>query len=212
LREAFDWSWLRTQIPVVDMDTYLSMPEDVARMIEVKDGMIAHCESPSPNHVAICDNLKMALRDAVSKRSGAEPCLKASGELDMLVSEVPFHYKRPDAIVYRCVEEPRGRWKTKPMASDALLVVEVVSPGTITADLTEKRAEYARLGISHYWIVRMVQNNGPAASIEMLRLTTDGTYVTEKVSLRAYGEGMAVNVCDPLDAAITWEQLDLGLD
>ncbi|MGI8333895.1 hypothetical protein ACRYCC_28430 [Actinomadura scrupuli] len=78
--------------------------------------------------------------------------------------------------------------------------------------MTEKRAEYARLGIPHYWIVRMVQDNGPAASIEMLRLTTDGTYVTEKVSLRAHGGGVAVDVSDPLDAVITWEQLDLGLD
>jgi Uma2 family endonuclease len=212
LSEAFDWSWLRTNIPVIDMDMYLSMPEDVARMIEVKDGLIAHCESPSPNHVAISDNFKMALREAVSKRSGEEPCLKASGELDMLVSEVPFHYKRPDAIVYRCIEEPRGKWKTKPMASDALLVLEVVSPGTITADLIEKRAEYAKLGIPHYWIVRMAQNNGPASSIEMLRLTTDGTYATENVSFRAHGDGVAVDVSDPLNVAITWEQLDLGLD
>nr|WP_083895865.1 Uma2 family endonuclease [Nocardia jiangxiensis] len=46
-----------------------------------------------------------------------------------------------------------------------LLVVEVVSPNTVTADLVGKRAEYARLGIPSYWIVRMVQDDGPAASI-----------------------------------------------
>lgn len=128
MSEAYDWSGFKTDLPVVDMEMYISMPEDLSRMIEVKDGLIIHCDSPSPNHVAIADNIKMALRNAVSKRAGDEPYLKASGELDMLVSEIPFSYKRPDAIVYRCIKEPRGKWKTKPMASDTLLVVEVVSP------------------------------------------------------------------------------------
>ncbi|MEV2218517.1 Uma2 family endonuclease [Nocardia vinacea] len=212
MSEAVDWSWLRKPIPVVDMAMYLDMPEDIARTVEIRDGMIVHCESPSPNHVAISDNIKGALREAVSKRSSDAPCMRASGELDMLVSEVPFHYKRPDAIVYRCIDEPRGRWKTKPMASDTLLVVEVVSPNTVTADLVEKRAEYARLGIAHYWIVRMVQDDGPVTSIEMLRLMADGTYVRENMSLRARGDAVAVDVADPLDVTISWNQLDLGLD
>ncbi|WP_435592077.1 Uma2 family endonuclease [Nocardia sp. bgisy118] len=212
MSEAVDWSWLRTTIPIVDMAMYLDMPEDIARTLEIRDGMIVHCESPSPNHVAISDNIKAALREAVSKRLGDAPCLRASGELDMLVSEVPFHYKRPDAIVYRCIDEPRGKWKTKPTASDTLLVVEVVSPNTVTADLVEKRAEYARLSIPYYWIVRMVQDDGPASSIEMLRLTADGTYVRENMSLRARGDLVAVDVADPLDVTISWNQLDLGLD
>ncbi|MEU2251861.1 Uma2 family endonuclease [Nocardia xishanensis] len=194
------------------MAMYLDMPEDIARTLEIRDGMIAHRESPSPNHVAISDNIKGALREAVSKSPGGAPCLRASGELDMLVSEVPFHYKRPDAILYRCIDEPRGKWKTKPTAADTLLVVEVVSPNTVTADLVEKRAEYARLSIPHYWIVRMVQDDGPATSIEMLRLTADGTYVRENMSLRARGDMVAVDVADPLDITISWNQLDLGLD
>ncbi|MFE9320948.1 hypothetical protein ACIHDR_13975 [Nocardia sp. NPDC052278] len=82
----------------------------------------------------------------------------------------------------------------------------------MTADLVEKRAEYARLGIPHYWIVRMVQDDGPVTSIEMLRLTTDGTYVRENMSLRARGDAVAVDVADPLDVTISWNQLDLGLD
>jgi len=210
--EAVDWSWLRNPIPVVDMAMYLDMPEDIARTVEIRDGLILHRESPSPNHVAISENIKGALREAVSERPSPAACMRASGELDMLVSEVPFHYKRPDAIVYRCIDEPRGKWKTKPMASDTLLVVEVVSPNTVTADLVEKRAEYARLGIPHYWIVRMVQDDGPVTSIEMLRLTADGTYVRENMSLRARGDAVAVDVADPLDVTISWNQLDLGLD
>lgn len=105
----------------------------------------------------------------------------------MLVSEVPFSFRRPDVIVYRCVEEPRGKWKTMPTAADAVLVVEVVSPGTITADLRDKRTEYGALGIPHYWIVRMAQNGGPAVSVERLRLLSDGTYGTDGVGMRSHG-------------------------
>ncbi|MBF6132723.1 Uma2 family endonuclease [Nocardia otitidiscaviarum] len=212
MSEAVDWSWLRTSIPVVDMAMYLDMPEDIARTVEIRDGMIVHCESPSPNHVAISDNIKGALREAVAKTPGDAPCLRASGELGTLVSEVPFHYKRPDAIVYRGIDEPRGKWRTKPTASDTLLVVEVVSPNTVTADLVEKRAEYARLGIPYYWIVRMVQADGPAASIETSRLTADGIYVLERMSLRARGDETAIDAVDPLTVTISWNQLDLGLD
>lgn len=212
MSEGYDWSWLRNRVPVVDLRAYAEMPEDIAALIEVRDGMILHRESASPNHAAVCGNLTSALRAAVAARSPQEPCLRASGGLDMLVSEVPFHFKRPDGIVYRCVEEPRGKWKTKPTAADALLVIEVVSPGTITADLVDKRALYARLGIPQYWIVRMTSDNGPARSIEMLRLTADGTYVSERVGVRAHGDRLAVRIADPLEVSVSWDQLDLGLD
>ncbi|MFE3225049.1 hypothetical protein [Nocardia sp. NPDC059228] len=34
----------------------------------------------------------------------------------------------------------------------------------------------------------------------------------ENTALRARGDAMAVDVLDPLDVAISWNQLDLGLD
>ncbi|MGW4241574.1 hypothetical protein [Nocardia sp. NPDC004722] len=46
----------------------------------------------------------------------------------------------------------------------------------------------------------------------MLRLTADGTYVRENMSLRARGDAVAVDAVDPLDVTISWNQLDLGLD
>jgi Uma2 family endonuclease len=39
------------------------------------------------------------------------------------------------------------------LASDVLLAVEVVSPGSRRTDHVMKRAEYADAGIPHYWIV-----------------------------------------------------------
>lgn len=211
MSEAYDWSWLRAGVPEIDMDTYLAMPEDLSRVIEVKDGLPVHCESLSPNHIAITDAIKQSLREAVRKRDHGQPCLKASGELDMLVSEVPFNFRRPDAIVYRCIDDPRDKWKTKPTAADTLLVVEVVSPATVTADCVDKRAEYTRLGIEQYWIVRMENNDGRVKSIEILRLNTAGVYVTTETRFRSHSP-IAVAITDPLDVGITWDALDADLD
>ncbi|WP_067480076.1 Uma2 family endonuclease [Nocardia amamiensis] len=212
MSEAFDWSPLKTYTFPIDMDTYLSMPEDVSRAIEVKDGMIVFCESASPNHNAIAYNIERALRDANEKRSSAEPCLRVNHDVDMLVSEVPYHFKRPDVIVYHCINESRGRWKRKPTIADTLLVVEVVSPTTITADMIDKRAEYARFGIQHYWIVRMANDDGPAISVEMLTLNSDGKYFSDGHRTRTKPFAAAIETLSPLDVRITWEDLNVGVD
>lgn len=44
----------------------VEMPEDLSRLIEVKDGLLAYCESLSPNHIAISRAIEMALRGAVA--------------------------------------------------------------------------------------------------------------------------------------------------
>ncbi|MFD4444660.1 Uma2 family endonuclease [Nocardia sp. NPDC058519] len=209
---AYDWSWLRNDMPVIDLDIYLEMPTELARTIEVKDGMLVHCESPSPNHISVARVIEAALRDAARDRPSDAPCPRASGDLDMLVSEVPFGFRRPDAILYRCVEADRGRWRRKPTAADALLVVEIVSPGTVTADCVDKRAEYAKLGIAQYWIVRMVNDDGLVSSIEQLRLTSDGRYVTERIGLRGQDPVIAVTAIDPVKVEIPWAELDLDIE
>ncbi|MFJ9369040.1 Uma2 family endonuclease [Nocardia sp. NPDC101769] len=212
MSEAFDWSSPKTYNQPVDIDDYLAMPEDVSRTVEIKDGMIVFCESPSPNHNAISRNIERALADGEAKRSHRQPCLRVNRDIDMLVSEVPFHYKRPDTIVYRCIGEPRPRWKTKPTVADTILVVEVVSPTTVTADTIDKRAEYARYGIQHYWIVRMANDDGPAISIEMLTLNSDGKYVSNGHRNRSDHFAAAIDTLAPFEVTLTWEQLDEGLD
>ncbi|WP_216892279.1 Uma2 family endonuclease [Nocardia alni] len=212
MSHAFDWSSPKTYSQTVDMDDYLAMPEEVSRSVEVKDGMIVFCESPSPNHNAVSRNIERALADGEAKRTDRQPCLRVNRDIDMLVSEVPFHYKRPDVIVYRCIERPRHRWKTKPTVADAILVVEVVSPTTITADTIDKRAEYARFGIQHYWIVRMANDDGPVVSIEMLTLNSEGRYVSNGHRNRADNFAAAIDTLTPFQTSLTWEELDEGLD
>jgi hypothetical protein len=84
------------------------------------------------------------------------------GDMDVLIADSPkLHFRRPDVVVYRYIDDDRGRWGRMPIAD------------SITTDIRDKHAEYAAAGIPHHWIVRMTDNDGPAISVERLLLTDE---------------------------------------
>jgi Uma2 family endonuclease len=114
MSQAPDWSWLEGGLaePEITLDMYLTLPEHLSRTIEVEDGRIIHCESPSLSHQRISRNLIQALMDLTEKHDReAHSCHEVNGAVDVLFTEVPqFHYRRPDVIVHRCLP---------PIAADA---------------------------------------------------------------------------------------------
>jgi len=168
---AFDFSDHKAAAyaPQMTLEMYLAFPEDASKLIEVVDGWIVRCESAEPSHQAIQLNLLIAIREAAGLRDRAKQSShRVLGDMDVLIADSPkLHFRRPDVVVYRCIDDDRGRWGRKPIAADCLIAVEIVSADSITTDIRDKRAEYAA-GIPHYWIVRMTDNNGPAISVERL--------------------------------------------
>lgn len=67
--QAPDWSWLRAAVAAPDMtlELYESLPEDLARQIEVSDGRITVCSSASDKHQAVRHALLNALAEAARK-------------------------------------------------------------------------------------------------------------------------------------------------
>jgi Uma2 family endonuclease len=216
MAEAFDWSWITeaAMSPEVTLDIWLSLPEDVCRRIEVENGRIIHCESASPSHQAIQFNIQTALLNATKKADAdSGKCRRVRAELDVLFTEVPFHYRKPDVVVYRCIKDDQrlgSRWWDKPLASDALVMVEIVSRTTVIEDLQTKRSLYARAGIPHYWIVRMAGDDGLAISVERLMLAADGLYVTESIAVRDK-DVYAVDTVNPFRIQVSWDELDLDV-
>jgi Uma2 family endonuclease len=214
LTQASDWTWLQQAIdaPVITLEVYLGIPEDLSKRVEVVDGRLIRCESPGPSHQTIQHNLIDVLRGPVKDLDARDQtCHKVNGDLDMLITEVPrFHYRRPDVLVYRCIETDRGKWRRKPYSSDCLLVVEIVSPDSVTTDTRDKLSEYADAGIPHYWIVKMAGNDGPAVSVERFRLNVAKEYVSEGLAIRGKSV-FAVDAIDPFETRISWEQLDEGI-
>ena len=127
-------------------EQYRLLPEVIARGIEVVHGHVIVCESPSPEHNRIARRMANALESLPS----TEPCVRVDTDIDVVLWRVPkFTFRRPDVVVYRCLDEPGA----KPEAHDALIVVEVSSPSTAAEDLLDKKVQYARVGIPLYLVV-----------------------------------------------------------
>jgi Uma2 family endonuclease len=90
----------------------------------------------------------------------------------------PPEARIPDVAVFRAAADPTGR-ANYTEATHVLMVVEVVSPGTQTADRYEKPGEYARNGIPSFWRVELE----PDISVSVYRLA-DEVYRDEGVYTR----------------------------
>ncbi len=130
---------------------YDQLPDDLRKLIEVIDGNIIRCQSGSAERSDVARRLANKLEAA----KPTDPCTRVSTDIDLHFAkrrnrDQGFSFRRPDVTVYRCVE--RG---TKVTTGDALLVVEVVSPGSVYTDTVDKLAEYAYEGIPVYLVVHL---------------------------------------------------------
>ena len=75
-------------------------------------------------------------------------------DLELAPPESPGTVRRPDLVVVPPHARRRVRGEGGILrASEVVLAVEVLSPGSQRADHVHKRGEYADAGIGHYWIV-----------------------------------------------------------
>ncbi len=122
---------------------YEALPEDICRRIEIVDGAIIVNAAPRRLHQDICRRLANALETVCG------PGLAVSTDIDLRLRDIPLLNRRPDAVVYDASLPDDVLLRPQHCA----LVVEVMSPGSVTADQTDKPAEYAAARIPHYWRV-----------------------------------------------------------
>ncbi|MEV0250257.1 Uma2 family endonuclease [Nocardia sp. NPDC050712] len=133
---------------------YDQLPDSIRKLIEVIDGNVIRCQSGTPEHSDVARRLANKLEAA----KPADPCTRVTTDVDVYFTrrrrgDGAFSFRKPDVTVYRCIE--RG---SKLTTNDALLVVEVVSPGSVYSDTVDKLAEYAYEGIPVYLIVHLDAN------------------------------------------------------
>jgi Uma2 family endonuclease len=133
-----DWMDLRDGLTAAE---YEALPEEICRRIEVVDGAIIVSAAPRRLHQDIARRLANALEGAC----GAG--LAVSTDVDLRLRDVPLLNRRPDVVVYDA--SLPGDALLRP--EHCVLVAEVMSPGSVTTDQTDKPAEYAAAGIRHYW-------------------------------------------------------------
>jgi Uma2 family endonuclease len=125
------------QVPV-DGWTVDDLPDDGLRY-ELVDGGLLVTPPPRPRHQEAALALAQILRPALPREWRAVP---AQG-----LYFGPRDYRVPDVLVYD--REASRRDSITP--ADVHLVVEVMSPGSVSTDRVTKPAQYAAAGIPHFW-------------------------------------------------------------
>jgi len=133
---------LRQRLANYTVEDVLALPDDAPR-VELRDGVIIVVPSPTFGHQKISHRLWRWLED----HSPGE--FEPSAATGVVIS--PDHTLEPDILLL--VAESVRYGSHYALARDVALVVEVVSPGTRRRDRLEKPAEYAAVGIPHYWRV-----------------------------------------------------------
>jgi Uma2 family endonuclease len=135
---------LRQRLANYTVEDVLAFPDDAPR-VELRDGVLVLVPSPTIGHQNIANRLWMWLfRNA-----------PLSVEPATAVGVVISHRNtfEPDVVLLRRPVVADNHYVD---AEQVVLAVEVVSPGTRRRDRLEKPADYADVGIPHYW--RIEQN------------------------------------------------------
>ncbi|WP_218009704.1 Uma2 family endonuclease [Actinomadura kijaniata] len=114
---------------------------------EVLDGALLVSPAPGLDHQNISDNLRYVLGRVVPPKTAITSAanLRLHDDLTAFI---------PDLVVTH--PEVKARDRAFYEADDALLVIEVVSPGNRRQDRVTKHAVYAEAGIPFYWRVETV--------------------------------------------------------
>lgn len=147
------------------------LPLDSFGHYELADGVVWAPPPPTPHHQVARANLMVALNLQLPSTLGATQDSEV-----VIDASFPPTVRAPDvAVMSKSVcrsDEPHVD------ASEVLLAVEIISPGTGRLDRILKAVEYAGAGIPYYWVIDLT----PPASLTTLTLVGPEYEVTEKAT------------------------------
>ena len=131
---------------------YAELGESESGYTELQEGRILMSPSPSPNHNHA--SLRLAMQFVDQLPADLEVIQDVDIDLELVPYGDPGFSRRPDMVVIprsarERVSDEGGMLK----ASEVVVVMEIVSPGSKRMDRVVKRGEYEDAGIPHYWIV-----------------------------------------------------------
>jgi Uma2 family endonuclease len=127
---------------------YLALGEPESGYTELVEGRVVASPSASRRHNRACFEAAVQLRAQVPAH--LEVLMDTDVDLQLAPADAPGFVRRPDILVAQ-------RGTDFLTARDIVLVVEIVSPGSVRTDNVVKRSEYADAGIQHYWIVDIIE-------------------------------------------------------
>ncbi len=137
---------------LLTVSEYLEIGEVEPGYTELVEGRLLTSPSPVSDHSYAAGELKAQLRAQLPE--GIEALEDLDVDLQLAPPDAPGTVRRPDLIVVPRDARLRVRREGGVIrASEVLVAVEVVSPGSKRTDYDHKRGEYADAGIPLYWIV-----------------------------------------------------------
>ncbi|HWR46230.1 MAG TPA: Uma2 family endonuclease [Pseudonocardiaceae bacterium] len=134
---------------------YLALPED-RRRIELLDGGLLVSPAAGGRHQRLSFHLSYALGRAAPSR------LEVLAAINVRVA--PGRILIPDLVVVANPGLDLAVWEP----ADVVMVVEIVSPGSVAADRAIKPQLYSAAGIEHYLRIEL-SNPGPSSAAYRLR-------------------------------------------
>ncbi|MPZ26201.1 MAG: hypothetical protein GEV12_07045 [Micromonosporaceae bacterium] len=148
------------------LDDYLALSEDTR--VEIVEGVLR----PMARSYTEGRRVQRRLTNAIEAQ--CPPEFQVELEEIVVLHQVPPDARIPDVTVFeRAGKQPRTNYVA---ARHALLVVEVVLPGSGDLDRLVKPGEYARNGIPNFWRIELE----PEIAVHTYVLT-DGAYVNAGV-------------------------------
>jgi Uma2 family endonuclease len=131
---------------------YLVLPEDAEVRHELQEGILVMSPRPVPDHQLCLGRIYRRVEDQLPP--DLEALLEVDVDLQLVPPDRPATVRAPDLVVVPRVALERVRREGGLLrATEVVLAVEIISPGSRRLDTVLKHSEYADAGIPHYWIV-----------------------------------------------------------
>ena len=135
---------------------YLELGETENGYSELVEGRVFVTPSPAHRHNRGTFQIGMQLEPQLP--AGHAVVMDIDVDLELAAAQEPGFCRRPDLVVVRHEAAARvDRDGGVLRASEIVLALETVSPGSQRMDRVVKRSEYADAGIPHYWILDVTE-------------------------------------------------------
>ncbi|MGN0154353.1 MAG: Uma2 family endonuclease [Lachnospiraceae bacterium] len=138
-------------VKTMTLEEYEELPEDVR--VELIEGEVFEMISPTQTHQILVGELFALIREYIRKNEGKCRVLMAPFDVRLKADNLHPTNLQPDVMVI-CDED---KLDGKRCNGAPELVIEVVSPGSVTRDYVTKLGLYKKYGAKEYWIVNPIK-------------------------------------------------------
>lgn len=146
--------------PGVSVEEYIDICARTNERYELVRGELVEMNPPTWQHNRIAKFLEKILDAAIKKAGYPWEAFRETGQRTEEDSS-----RLPDVTVVPIAATARFMNQTAVLTVPAPLIVEIVSPSSVSEDYNSKLQEYQALGIPEYWIVEHHEGLGAAQSI-----------------------------------------------